>query len=120
MGFIEQIKQRAAADKKRIILPESMDKRTYDAAMTIKKEGFADIIMIAKKEDLAKFAEYDLTGITIVDPDTDPRTQGYIDKLVELRSAKGMTPEEAKNILSTDYTYYGVMMVKMGDADGLV
>ena len=120
MAFIDQIKERAAADKKTIILPESMDKRVWEAAMTIKKEGFADLIMIATKKELEQFADYDTTGITIVDPTTDPRTQGYIDKLVELRGAKGMTPEKAEETLLNDYTYYGVMMVKMGDADGLV
>ncbi|MBQ7248089.1 MAG: phosphate acetyltransferase [Lachnospiraceae bacterium] len=120
MSFIDTIKQRAAQDKKTIILPESMDARTYEAAVTIMKEGFANLIMIGTEEDFAKFPQYDLTGITKVDPTTDPRTQSYIDKLVELRSKKGMTPEQAREILLTDYTYYGVMMIKMGDADGLV
>ena len=120
MSFIDTIKQRAAQDKKTIILPESMDARTYEAAVTIMKEGFANLIMIGTEEDFAKFPQYDLTGITKVDPTTDPRTQSYIDKLVELRSKKGMTPEQAHEILLTDYTYYGVMMIKMGDADGLV
>lgn len=121
MSFIDEIKARAKADKKTIILPESMDARTYEAAVKIMKEGFADLIMIATEKDLKEHAAgYDLTGVTIVDPTTDPRTQGYIDKLVELRSAKGMTPEQARDILLNDYTYYGVMMVKMGDADGLV
>ncbi len=120
MSFIDTIKQRAAQEKKTIILPESMDARTYEAAVTIMKEGFANLIMIGTEEDFAKFPQYDLTGITKVDPTTDPRTQGYIDKLVELRSKKGMTPEQAREILLTDYTYYGVMMIKMGDADGLV
>ena len=62
----------------------------------------------------------DITGATIVDPATSEKTQGYIDKLVELRQKKGMTPEQAKEILLNQYLYYGVMMVKMGDADGMV
>ena len=120
MNFIDGVKARAKADKKTIILPESMDARTYEAAVKVMKEGFANLIMIGTEADFAKFPQYDLTGITKVDPTTDPRTQGYIDKLVELRSKKGMTPEQAREILLTDYTYYGVMMIKMGDADGLV
>ena len=62
----------------------------------------------------------DLTGIQVVDPATSDKTAAYIDKLVELRSKKGMTPEQAKEILLNQYLYYGVMMVKMGDADGMV
>ena len=121
MSFIDSIKERAAKDLKTIILPESMDDRTYKAAMQVKKEGFANLILIAKKSDLEQYGkDYDLSGITIVDPETDPRTKGYIDKLVELRGAKGMTPEKAEETLMNDYTFYGVMMVKMGDADGLV
>lgn len=121
MSFIDTIKQRAAADKKTIILPESMDERIWKAAMQIKEEGFANLIIIATDADLEQYAAgYDLSGITIVNPETDPRTPAYIDKLVELREAKGMTKEKATETLMNDYTFYGVMMVKMGDADGLV
>lgn len=121
MNFIDGVKARAKADKKTIILPESMDARTYEAAVKVMKEGFANLILIATEKELKEYGkDYDLTGITVVDPTADPRTQGYIDKLVELRSAKGMTPEQATDILMNDFTYYGVMMVKMGDADGLV
>ena len=56
----------------------------------------------------------------VVDPATSDKTAAYIDKLVELRQKKGMTPEQAKDILLNQYLYYGVMMVKMGDADGMV
>ena len=63
---------------------------------------------------------YDISGAQIVDPETSDRTQAYIDKFVELRAKKGMTPEKAKEILHTQYPYYGVMMVKMKDADGMV
>jgi len=120
MGFIDTIKARAAEKKMTIILPESMDARTYEAAEKVMKEGFANLIMIATPEDTAKFAQYDLTGVEIVNPITDPRTPAYVDKLVELRAKKGMTPELAYETITKDYTFYGVMMVKMGDADGLV
>ena len=61
----------------------------------------------------------DISRAVIVDPATYEKTQAYIDKVVELRAKKGMTPEKAKETIMNDYTYYGVMMVKMGDADGI-
>ena len=56
----------------------------------------------------------------IVDPAANAKTEAYIAKLVELRQKKGMTEEQARELLLTNYLYYGVMMVKMGDADGMV
>ena len=121
MGIIDVLKEKAKADKKTIVLPESEDRRTYEAAAKILKEGIADIILVGSEEDVKKNGEgLDLTGIKVVDPATSDRTAAYIDKLVELRSKKGMTPEQAKEILLNQYLYYGVMMVKMGDADGMV
>ena len=121
MAIIDVLKEKAKADKKTIVLPESEDRRTYEAAAKILKEGIADIILVGTEEDVKKNGEgLDLTGIKVVDPATSDRTAAYIDKLVELRSKKGMTPEQAKEILLNQYLYYGVMMVKMGDADGMV
>ena len=121
MAIIDVLKEKAKADKKTIVLPESEDRRTYEAAAKILKEGIADIILVGSEEDVMKNGEgLDLTGIKVVDPATSDRTAAYIDKLVELRSKKGMTPEQAKEILLNQYLYYGVMMVKMGDADGMV
>lgn len=121
MGFIDIIKEKAKADKKTIVLPESEDRRTYEAAAKILKEGLADIIIVGSEEAVKKGGEgLDLTGLKVVDPATSEKTSAYIDKLVELRQKKGMTPEQAKEILLNQYLYYGVMMVKMGDADGMV
>lgn len=121
MGFIDVIKERAKADRKTIVLPETEDRRTYEAAAQILAEGTADIILVGTQEAIQKGSEgLDISKATIVDPATNPKTQSYIDKLVELRSKKGMTPEQAKDILLNQYLYYGVMMVKMGDADGMV
>ncbi len=121
MGFIDVIKEKAKTDKKVIVLPESEDRRTYEAAAQILKEGLADIIIVGTEEAVKKGGEgLDLTGVKVVDPATSERTAAYIDKLVELRQKKGMTPEQAKDILLNQYLYYGVMMVKMGDADGMV
>ena len=121
MGFIDVIKARAKANKKTIVLPETEDRRTYEAAAQILAEGVADIILVGTEEAVKAGSEgLDISGATIVDPAKSDRTQAYIDKLVELRSKKGMTPEQAKEILLNQYLYYGVMMVKMGDADGMV
>ena len=78
-------------------------------------------MLVGSKEEIEKNkGTYDISGAAIVDPATDARTEGYIAKLVELRQKKGMTPEQAKELLLSNYLYYGVMMVKMGDADGMV
>lgn len=121
MGFIDTIKARAKENKKTIVLPESEDRRTYEAAAQILAEDIANLIIIGSEEAVKKGSEgLDISGAVIVDPATYEKTQAYIDKVVELRAKKGMTPEKAKETIMNDYTYYGVMMVKMGDADGLV
>ena len=121
MGFIDTIKSRAKADKKRIVLPESEDRRTYEAAAQILAEDLADLIIIGSEEAVKKGSEgLDVSKATVIDPTTFEKTDAYVDKLVELRAKKGMTPEKARETIMNDYTYYGVMMVKMGDADGLV
>ena len=121
MGFIDEIKTKAKADKKIIVLPETEDSRTYEAAEQVLKEGLATLVLIGSEELVKKNgAGYDLTGATIIDPATNDKTDSYINKLVELRQKKGMTKEDAQKLLLSNYLYYGVMMVKMGDADGMV
>ena len=123
MGFVELLKKRAKESVKTIVLPETEDMRTLEATDKILKEGVAKIILIGNEEEINKKAAeggFDISGAQIVDPEKSDRTQAYIDKFVELRAKKGMTPEKAKEILHTQYPYYGVMMVKMGDADGMV
>jgi len=121
MGFIDEIKTRAKVDKKVIVLPESEDARTYEAAATVLKEGTADLVIIGKQEDVQKNgAGFDISGAVIIDPATSEKTEEYVKKLVELRQAKGMTEEQARDLLQNNYTYFGVMMVKMKDADGMV
>ena len=123
MGFIEILKERAKANIKTIVLPETEDKRTLEAADKILKQGIAKLILIGNVDEVKKSAAesgFDIEGAQIVDPATNEKTAAYIDKLVELRQKKGMTPEQAKEILLNQYLYYGVMMVKMGDADGMV
>ena len=121
MSFIDDIKVRARKNIKTIVLPEAEDRRVLEAAATTLKEGNAKIVLIGNKADIDKLgADLDLSGATIVNPKECDKLQAYIDKLVELRSKKGMTPELALAALTTDYTTFAVMMVKMGDADGVV
>ncbi|MBQ2987068.1 MAG: phosphate acetyltransferase [Tyzzerella sp.] len=121
MGFIDVIKEKAKQNVKTIVLPETEDKRTYEAAEAVLRDGTAKLILVGSREEIAKNgAGFDISGATIVDPATYEKTESYIAKLVELRSKKGMTEEQARELLLTNYLYYGVMMVKMGDADGMV
>lgn len=121
MGFIDTIKERAKANKKTIVLPETEDRRTYEAVATILKEGIADVILVGSKEAVAEGSKgLDISDAKVVDPATSEKTATYIEKLVELRQKKGMTSEKAKELLLSNYLYYGVMMVKLGDADGMV
>lgn len=123
MDFIKQIKDRAKQDIKTIVLPESNDRRTLIAAAQILKEGLANIIMVGKEDkimDGARWLELDLSRVKIVDPETSDKFDLYADTLYNLRKSKGMTMDAAKNRLRTDYLMWGVMMVKMNDADGMV
>ena len=121
MAFIDKIKQQAKQNKKRIVLPESMDRRTFEAAAEILSEDIADLIINGSREEISKNSEgLDISKATLVDPQTNPKTAEYIDLLVELRKAKGMTKEDATKLLMTEYMFYACMMVKAGDADGVV
>ena len=119
--FLDTIKARAKADKKTIVLPESMDKRTFEAAEKVLKEGIANIIIIGTPEEIAENGKgYDISGATIIDPFTYEKTEEYLNLFVELRKSKGLTYEQAKEQALGDYMYYACLMVKAGDADGVV
>ncbi len=123
MSYIELIKDRARLDKKTIVLPESNDKRTLIAAAKIMEEKIANIIMIGDEEkimDGAGWLEVDLTGVQIVNPKNDAKFDEYAELLYETRKSKGMTLEQAREILLKDYLTYGIVMVKANAADGMV
>ena len=121
MGFIDTIKMRAKDNKKTIVLPETADMRTLEAAHKILAEEIADIILIGDKNTIIKKAEnYDLSGAKFVDPYDCEKLNDYVALLVEIRKKKGITPEEAKELLLTNLLYFGCIMVKAGDADGMV
>lgn len=123
MKFIDTIKEKARMDKKTIVLPETTDKRTLIAAAHILEENIADLILVGKREkilDGAGWLELDLNGAQIVDPEEFDSFEHYVETLYELRKAKGMTPDKARETLLSDYLTFGVMMVKCNDADGMV
>ena len=122
MSFIENIKQRAKQDIKTIILPEAEDKRVLEAASKVIAQGFAKVVLLGNKvqiENDSKENNIDLTGVEIIDINTSSKKQEYAQKLFELRQAKGMTEEDASKLIE-EPIYYGMMMLKLGEADGLV
>ena len=119
--IIDKIKERAKQNIKTIVLPETMDKRTLVAADKILKEHIANIILIGTEEEINKNSEgLDITKATIINPHTSDLTDTLIEKLYQLRKEKGMTRENAKELLLNDYMYYACMLVKEGKADGAV
>lgn len=122
MSFIDDIKAKAKQDIKTICLPESNDIRVLKGAEQVLQEGYADIILIGNKKEineLAKQNDVNIEGAKIVDPKVSEKFSEYASKFYELRKAKGMTIEKAKEIMK-DNVYFGMMMVKEGDSDGLV
>lgn len=121
MGFIEKIKAQAKANVKTIVLPESFEPRTLKAAAQILAEGLARIVLIGSRADIEKeVAGLDLSAATFIDPQTYEGMDGLAEKLAELRKAKGMTKEQAAQLLLEKPLYLGVMLVKAGIADGMV
>ena len=122
MSMIEKVYAKARADVKRIVLPEGEEERTLLAAAKLKAEGLAEPILLGKEETIRREAGRvgaDLRGLTLLDPETSEKTEAYADALYELRKAKGLTREVAAD-LARDPMYYGILMVKLSDADGLV
>ena len=116
--FLDSMIARAKADKKTIVLPEGNDIRTLKAAEAILAEGIADLIVLGDADDITA-AGCNLEGARIVDFRTSELREPYAEKLAELRAAKGMTLEQALELMDNEL-YFGMMMVKMGEADGLV
>ena len=123
MSAIEKIKAKARADVKHIVLPEGAEPRTVQASAKILKEGVARVTLLGNPDEVRKVAAEtgtDLTGVAIIDPATSEKSAAYADLLYELRKAKGMTPEQATELVTKNPLYYGAVMLKAGDADGMV
>lgn len=123
MDFIENLKSRAAQNKKRIVLPEGYEERNLKAADQVLAEGFADIIIIGDpkqiEENAKKWNLQNISKASIVDPKSHAKKEEYANLLYELRKAKGMTIEKATQLVE-DPLYLGCIMIKAGDADGEV
>ena len=120
--MIEKVYAKARANVKRIVLPEGDEERTLLAAARLKAEGLAEPILLGNLETIRREAGRvgaDLSGLTLLDPETSEKTGEYADALYELRKAKGLSREAAAD-LAKDPMYYGILMVKLGHADGLV
>lgn len=123
MNIIDKIKERAKNNKKTIVLPETEDIRTLKAAILTHEEGFANIILIGEEDkiyELAKSNNLDLRNIQIINPNKSDKTSELVNAFYELRKNKGINLEEAKEVITTNYLYFGDMLVKQGYADGLV
>ncbi|MBQ3020947.1 MAG: phosphate acetyltransferase [Bacilli bacterium] len=121
--IINKIIELAKKDKKNIVLVETNDIRTLKAASEVKSMNFADITLIGNEENimtLAKDNNIMLDDIKIIDPKTSLLTKELIEEFFNLRKSKGMSYEEASDIISNDYLYFGDMLVYMDYADGLV
>lgn len=117
-SFIDTLIDRAKADKKTIVLPEGNDGRILEAAQEALAQGIANIIILGDADEIAAKG-YNLEGATIIDPATSDKQEEFAELLYELRKAKGMTPEEAKELVK-DPIHFAVLMVKSGLCDGLV
>ncbi len=121
MNFLESVKKRAKSSLKTIVLPETGDMRTLQAAHKALAEGIARIVLIGDKDDiLQRAAGLDIRSAAFVDPARDPRMDKLAEKLAELRKSKGMTLEQASDLVRNQPLYLGNMLVKEGYADGMV
>lgn len=130
MDFVEQLKEKAKAAGKKIVLCEGEDKRVVEAAAKIVREGIAKIILIGNAEECKRVApEVDTSGIELVDPATSANIDKYAEILFKAREGKinkktgapeYATVEDAKAYLLKDRTMFGALILKAGDADGFV
>lgn len=120
VALLDEIKAKAKRDKKRICLPEGTEARTLKAAELISKQGIADVILLGDMDEIKSLSKgYDYQNVTIIDPKKDSRLSGYANKFYEMRKDKGMTEEKALETMK-DTLYFAVMMIKEGEADGMV
>ena len=120
--FIQQIIDAAKVKQRNIVLPEGSDERVLEAANTINQEGIASVTLLGDDQKISEaFSSkgWNLDGITVINPETSDKLQGYADSFYELRKAKGITPEQALEAVK-HVNYFGMMIMQAGDADGLV
>ena len=123
-GIVAKMAEQVKLDKKRIVLPETEDKRVLAAAAIVAEGGYADIVLIGNKEEIEKVCDENNISmpwekVEIVDNLEGDKKDEYANLFYELRKAKGVTLEQAQETVK-DKVYFGTLMVKAGDADGLV
>ena len=122
MSFIEEIKQRAKKEIKTIVLPEAEDIRVLQATEKVLKEKYANIVLLGNEKEILEKAKTNnilIEGAKIIDPTKSENYEKYVNLLYELRKNKGMTIEQAKELVLNP-VYYGMLMVKDNEVDGLV
>ena len=123
MSAIEKIKAKAKSSVKHIVLPEGSEPRTVQASAKIVAQGIARVTLLGNLEEIRKVAAEtgtELAGVEIIDPAAGEKSAAYSALLFELRKAKGMTEEQARELVTGNTLYYGAVMLKAGDADGMV
>ena len=123
MSAIEKIKAKAKSSVKHIVLPEGSEPRTVQASAKIVAQGIARVTLLGNLEEIRNVAAEtgtDLAGVEIIDPAAGEKSAAYSALLFELRKAKGMTEEQARELVTGNTLYYGAVMLKAGDADGMV
>lgn len=123
MDLLNKIKNTARKEIKRIVLPEAEEERTLRAAAECITDKLADIILLGNRNKIETMAnELGLKVIskaTIIDPEDNPNKDKYVDLMLQIRGAKGLTRENAEELIKNPL-YLGVLMIKAGDADGEV
>lgn len=122
MSLMDRIKSKAIEDKKHILLPEGTEERTVQAAAQIVKEGIADVTLLgdpAAIQAVADKFQVDLTGVSMLNPETSSDLTRYTEMFYELRKAKGVTAEKAAATMKNPL-FFAAMMIKDGKADGMV
>ncbi len=119
--FVENLMKRASLLGKTIALAEGFDVRAAKAAEILTKKGVCKVVLIGNEQEIkAKFPEIDLTGVAFDDPKTSKHIDEYASTLFELRKAKGMTEEQARQIVTTNNMFFACVALKRGDVDGVV
>lgn len=124
MDLLQQIVARAKAEKQRIVLPEAEEERTLKAADRVLADGIAELILIGNPAHIKELATlWELKNIdkaTILDPQNNPKSEEYAEKLAELRKKKGMTLDQARELVTKNNLYLGCMIIKTEGADGQI
>lgn len=120
LSIIDDIKIRAKAHKKVIILPESDDKRVVEAAVKATSEGIADIILIGNEDNIKNTYSYDFKNVKFLDPDNYEDIDKLINEFYIMRKEKGITYDDARKLIKENYIYFACMLVNEGIADGVV